>query len=119
MNDEQEFISLLNEEERMELEDDYDETETAEYCFSDPASYSYAKVPSLPYEQRRRSFSFDEDGHIHAGNLSAFWLPSLTLQKEINSAVYTVTGSYVGTETLDRKLTRIFENNLEHTEDSQ
>ncbi len=117
MNDEQKFMSLLDEEEFVELEDDYDEAEAEEYIFSDLGPYK--KVTPLPYEQRRRSFSFDEDGHIHAGNLSAFWLPSLTLQKEINGAVYTVTGSYVGTETLDRKLTRIFENNLEHTEDSQ
>ena len=40
-------------------------------------------------------------------NLSAFWLPEFTLQKEIGSTVYTVTGSYDGVETLDKKMERI------------
>ena len=115
MNKEQNPMSLLDEEELVELEDGYDETE--ESCFSAPDHYT--KVAPLPYEQRCRAFSFDGNGNIRAGNLSAFWLPSLTLQKEINGTVYTVTGSYAGTETLDRKLTRIFENNLENAEDSE
>ena len=117
MNNKQEPMSLLDEEELIELEDGYDETEAEEYCFSAPDPYT--KVTPLPFEQRRRAFSFDGNGNIRAGNLSAFWLPSLTLQKEINGTVYTVTGSYAGTETLDRKLTRIFENNLENVEDSE
>ena len=89
----------------------------AEYYFTNPDPY--AKVSPLPYEQRRHEFHFDADGHIRVKNPSAFWLPELTLQKEINGTIYTVTGSYVGTETLDRKLTRIFENNLENKEDSE
>ena len=89
----------------------------AEYSFTNPDPY--AKVSPLHYEQRRHDFYFDADGHIHVKNPSAFWLPKLTLQKEINGTIYTVTGSYVGTETLDRKLTRIFENNLENMEDSE
>lgn len=89
----------------------------AEYYFTNPAPY--AKVSPLPYEQRRHDFYFDADGHIRVKNPSAFWLPKLTLQKEINGTIYTVTGSYVGTETLDRKLTRIFENNLENMEESE
>ena len=117
MNNKQKPMSLLDEEELIELEDGYDETEAEESCFSAPDPYT--KVTSLPYEQRRRAFSFDGNGNIRAGNLSAFWLPSLTLQKKINGTVYTVTGSYAGTETLDRKLTRIFENNLENVEDSE
>jgi hypothetical protein len=33
------------------------------------------------------------------------------LQREIGGTVYSVTGSYEGTETLDRKLKRIMEQN--------
>ena len=53
-------------------------------------------------------------------NLSAFWLPEFTLQKEIGGTVYTVTGSYDGTEPLNRKMERImaekFTEKMEDTE---
>ena len=125
MNDELKQTPELDEadltEEIMEaIADDNGETEEevpAEYYFTNPDPY--AKVSPLPYEQRRHEFHFDADGHIRVKNPSAFWLPELTLQKEINGTIYTVTGSYVGTETLDRKLIRIFENNLENREDSE
>ena len=54
---------------------------------------------------------FDENGNIVVRNLSAFWLPELTIVDEIGGAEYTVTGSYEGTETLDKKLKRIMEQN--------
>jgi hypothetical protein len=125
MNDELKQNPELDEadltEEIMEaITDDTGEAEEevpAEYYFTNPDPY--AKVSPLPYEQRRHEFHFDTDGHIRVKNPSAFWLPELTLQKEINGTIYTVTGSYVGTETLDRRLTRIFENNLENREDSE
>ena len=125
MNDELKQTPELDDadltEEIMEaIADDDGETEEevpAEYYFTNPDPY--AKVSPLPYEQRRHEFHFDADGHIRVKNPSAFWLPELTLQKEINGTIYTVTGCYVGTETLDRKLTRIFENNLENKEDSE
>jgi len=41
-------------------------------------------------------------------NISAFWIPDFKLKKKIGGTVYSVTGSYDGTETLDRKLSRIF-----------
>ena len=56
-------------------------------------------------------FRFDEAGCIHVRNLSAYWIPELTVMEEIGGTVYTVTGSYEGTETLDRKLKRIMEQN--------
>lgn len=59
------------------------------------------------------------DGHIWVKNLSAFWLPEFTLQKEINGTIYSVSGSYNGTETLDRKLLRIMEQNAENMEGRQ
>ena len=40
-------------------------------------------------------------------NLSAFWLPEFTLQKETGGAIYSVTGAYDGTEALDKKMKRV------------
>ena len=40
-------------------------------------------------------------------NLSAFWLPELTLQKEIGGTIYSVTGTYDGMGILDKKMERI------------
>ena len=89
----------------------YAEQEAAapdEYRFSNPDPY--AKPEPAPEGQPRR-FWFDAEGHIRVKNLSAFWLPELTLQREIGGTVYSVTGSYEGTETLDRKLKRNMEQN--------
>ena len=53
-------------------------------------------------------------------NLSAFWLPEFTLQKEIGGTVYTVSGSYDGVESLDRKMVRVMgEKFTEKMEDSE
>ena len=68
-----------------------------EYRFSNPG----------PTDPLKRNFWIGEDGHIHVKNLSAFWLPEFTLQKEIGGTVYTVSGSYEGTECFVRKLERI------------
>jgi len=48
-----------------------------------------------------------EDGHIRVKNISAFWIPDFKLKKEIGGTVYSVTGSYDGIETVDKKLSRI------------
>lgn len=53
------------------------------------------------------------EGHLCVRNLSAFWLPDLTLQKKIGGTLYIVDGSYEGTETLARKLRRIMAQNME------
>ena len=50
---------------------------------------------------------FDEDGHLYARNTSAYWIPELTVTEEISGTVYTVTGSYEGTESFLRRLERI------------
>ncbi len=52
-------------------------------------------------------FCFDETGRIHVRNLSAYWIPELTVTEEIGGTVYTVTGSYEGTENFVRRLERI------------
>ena len=75
---------------------------------------------SNPSDLTKRNFWIDECGHIRVKNLSAFWLPEFTLQKEIGGTVYTVTGSYDGTEPLNRKMERIMaEKFTEKMEDSE
>ena len=75
------------------------------YYFSNPNPY--LKPAPLPPDHPKLNFWFDEDGRIHVKNLSAFWLPEFTLQKEIGGTIYSVTGTYDGTETLDKKMERI------------
>ncbi len=81
-----------------------------EYHFSNPG----------PSDPPKRNFWIGEDGHIRVKNFSAFWLPEFTLQKKISGTVYTVTGSYDGTEPLNRKMERImaeeFTEKMEDTE---
>ncbi len=80
-----------------------------EYYFSNPDPY--AKVEPRPDDAPKREFTFDEKGNIAVKNLSAFWLPDVKIVDEIGGTEYTVTGSYEGTETLDKKLHRIMEQN--------
>lgn len=80
----------------------------------------YLKPQPLSPDHPRHNCCFNEDGHLCVKNLSAFWLPEFTLQKEIGGTVYTVTGSYDGVETLDRKMERIMgEKFAEKMEDSE
>ena len=60
-----------------------------------------------------KNMKIDEAGHIVVKNLSAFWIPEIKAEREIHGTVYTVTGSYEGTELSDRKLTRILLKNVE------
>ena len=95
-----------------------DHDEPVEYYFSNPDPY--LKPQPLPPNHPRRNCYFNEDGHLCVKNLSAFWLPEFTLQKEIGGTVYTVTGSYDGVETLDRKMERVMgEKFTEKMEDSE
>ena len=57
-------------------------------------------------------FCFDETGRIHVRNLSAYWIPELTVREKIGGTLYTVTGSYEGTENFVRKLERIAAKNI-------
>lgn len=87
---------------------EYDE-EIPEYYFYNPDPY--AKIEPRPDDAPKRNFSFDENGNIVVKNLSAFWLPDVKIVENIGGTEYTVTGSYEGTETLDKKLKRIMEQN--------
>ena len=60
-------------------------------------------------------FRFDEAGRIHVRNLSAYWIPELTVTEEIGGTVYTVIGSYEGTENFIRRLERIAAKNFTET----
>ncbi len=60
-----------------------------------------------------RNVKINESGHIVVKNLSAFWIPEIKVEREIRGTVYTVTGSFEGTELSDRKLTRILLKNVE------
>ena len=61
---------------------------------------------------------------LDISNPSAYWLPEIKIVDEVGGTEYTVTGSYEGTETLDKKLRRIMEHNAANdnsdiTEDSE
>ena len=60
-----------------------------------------------------KNMKIDEAGHIVVKNLSAAWIPEIKIEREIHGTVYTVTGSYEGTELPDRILTRILLKNVE------
>lgn len=77
-----------------------------------PFPYGSDSVPYLKHEPMvpdrvPREIYFDDSGNLHTPNISAYWIPELTITEEIGSTIYTVTGSYEGTESFLRKLERI------------
>ena len=114
-DDHDDDIIELSDEELKEIlaDDDFDDSEEYgeihSFVFSNPDPY--AKVKPRPDDAPKREFTFDEKGSIVVKNLSAFWLPDVKIVDEIGGTEYTVTGSYEGTETLDKKLHRIMEQN--------
>ena len=54
-----------------------------------------------------REIFFDENGNIHTKNISAYWIPELTITEKISGTIYTVTGSYEGEVSFIKKLERI------------
>ena len=85
-----------------------------EFYFTNPDPY--AQKPSLQDCHFCHDLRFDDEGHIVVKNLAAYWLPDIRIEREIAGSVYTVTGSYEGTETLDNKLLRIMIRNMEDSE---
>ena len=98
-----------------EDEGEYEEIRSFVFTNADP----YAKVEPRPDDAPRRDFSFDEKGNIVVKNPSAFWLPQVTVVDEVGGTEYTVTGSYDGTESLDKKLKRIMEHNASNAADDK
>ncbi len=93
----------LLEEIRLWEEADHDEPATYHFSNSDP--YTKPK-PLSPNRTKHRSY-FNEGGHLCVKNISAFWIPELTVTEVIHGTTYIVTGSYEGTESFVRKLERI------------
>ena len=76
-------------------------------CYYFSTSDPYLKHEPIREDQPRRNIHFDENGNIVVKNISAYWIPELTVTEEISSTIYTVTGSYEGEDNLIRKLERI------------
>ena len=105
-----EIIELTDKElDEIFADDDFDNGEDSgkirSFYFSN--SDPYAKVKPRPDDAPKREFSFDDKGNIVVKNLSAYWLPDVKIVDKYVGTEYTVTGSYEGTETLDKKLKRI------------
>ena len=115
------MIELTDEELKEIMEDeDFDagaDDETApisKYNFTNPDPY--AKVKPRPDDAPKRDISIDDKGNIVVKNPSAFWLPEITITEEIGGTEFTITGSYEGTETLDKKLKRIMQHQAANDE---
>ncbi len=119
-DDRDDDIIELTEDELKEILADDDFTDDGEYeevrSFYFANSDPYAKVEPRSVDAPKRDFSFDEKGNIVVKNPSAFWLAQLTIFDEVGGTEYTVTGSYDGTESLDKKIKRIMEQNAADNE---
>ena len=78
----------------------------------------YAKCLSVSKLQNQ-NIQISKNGCICVKNPSACWVPELTLHRQIGGTVYTVTGSYLGSEILDKKLLRVMVQNADNMEDSE
>lgn len=113
-------IIELTEEELNEIfaDEDFESDDGCEevhsFVFSNPDPY--AKVEPRADDAPKREFSFDKKGNIVVKNPSAFWLPDVKIVEQVGGTEYTITGSYEGTETLDKKLKRIMEQNAANDE---
>ena len=110
-SDEAEYLEMIESWEDDEDDGDDGDGSIPELYFSRPDPY--ANHDSLPDDQRRRNYRIDEQGRIVVRNLSAWWIPEMKIMEEIDGTIYTITGSYEGTEMLDQKLSRIMLHNLE------
>ena len=88
MNENKEFEHEIDPDLLAEIEEweKADHDEPAEYYFSNPDPY--LKPQPLPSDHPRRNCYFNEDGHLCAKNLSAFWVPELTVTEVIHGTVY-------------------------------
>ena len=119
-DDRDDEIIELSEDELKEILADDDFTDDGEYeevrSFYFANSDPYAKVEPRPDDAPKREFTFDEKDSIVVKNPSALWLPKVEIVDEIGGTEYTVIGSYDGTESLDKKLKRIMEQNAADNE---
>ena len=83
------------------------ETDNTENDIADVDSYDFTTPEFKPTAPRQCERFRDVDGHLCVKNLSAYWIPELTITGVIGGTVYTVDGTYEGTETFVRNLERI------------
>ena len=85
--EDEEYVVDSDEDEKLprEFEDDVDDGDDVipelYFCNSDP----FSKRAALPEDHPRRNYRIDEEGHIIVRNPSAYWIPELTITKEIDS----------------------------------
>ena len=72
----------------------------------------YLKIERTSESPKRSSVYRDENGTLHCWNISAYQIPSISLTEEISGTVYTVTGSFEGSQNILRKLERITAQNF-------
>ena len=86
--------------------------------FPDPDPY--AKCLSAALEQRCSNYQIDNGGRIRVKNISAYWIPELTITEIVAGTIYTVTGSYGEAGSFLQKLERITAKNFaQKLEDSE
>lgn len=62
----------------------------------------------------------NDNGDLTIKNISAYWIPELTIHKKIGGTHYTVFGTYKGDEPIVGKLERIMSKNIsEKMEESE
>lgn len=105
--DSDELVDLLS---WIKADDSDKDVYATEYYYSNPAPST--KVQPLVGIAPHRNVWYDQEGHLRVKNLSAWWIPELTITEEISGTVYTVTGSYEGTQSFLRKLERITAQNF-------
>ena len=76
-------------------------------CYYFSASDPYLKHESIQEDQPRRNIRFDKNGKIVTKNISAYWIPELTVTEKISGTIYSVTGSYEGEYSFISKFERI------------
>lgn len=79
----------------------------------------YARCMPISLRRRNQNIQMGTDGQICVKNPSACWVPELMLHRQIGGTVYIVTGSYSGSEPLDKKLIRVMMQNAEKSEESE
>ena len=72
----------------------------------------YCKIERTSETPKRSSVYRDENGNLHCRNISAYQIPSISLTEEISGTIYTVTGSFEGSQNMLRKLERITAQNF-------
>ena len=94
------------------------DTETdAVPCYHFVSSDPYFERKPILLDKSQRKIHFDSEGRICVRNVASCCLPELTLQRKIGVTIYSVSGTYEGMESLDKKLLRIMIQNAKNMED--